>query len=145
MTDSEMKKMQQEAMRRAQEMQRRAASYGQQGEAGREQGMNQRGKPTDNRRRQPDRAANTNTSQSEKQVSVPDIPPQSDAHKESRQEYNDSYDIPEKPDLPFSGTGGLFDTLFKDKEKTLILGLILLLMDESSDNSLIMALMYLLI
>ncbi len=33
----------------------------------------------------------------------------------------------------------------KDKERTLILSLILLLMDEQTDNSLILALLYLLI
>ena len=42
-------------------------------------------------------------------------------------------------------SGGIFEVLFKDKEKTLILGLILLLMDEKTDNALLMALMYLLI
>ena len=40
---------------------------------------------------------------------------------------------------------GIFEALFKDKEKTLILSLILLLMDEKSDNSLMLALLYLLI
>ena len=42
-------------------------------------------------------------------------------------------------------SGGIFETLFKDKEKTLILGILLLLMDEKTDNGLLMALMYLLI
>ena len=37
------------------------------------------------------------------------------------------------------------EAFFKDKEKTLILGLLLLLMDEKTDNSLILALLYLLI
>ena len=40
---------------------------------------------------------------------------------------------------------GLIETLFKDKEKSVILALILLLSDENSDPSLLLALMYLLI
>ena len=45
-----------------------------------------------------------------------------------------------KPENP-----GLIETLFKDKEKSVILALILLLSDENSDPSLLLALMYLLI
>ena len=49
------------------------------------------------------------------------------------------------PEKPKEETGGIFETLMKDKERTLILSLILLLMDEQTDNSLILALLYLLI
>ena len=49
------------------------------------------------------------------------------------------------PPKPKAETGGIFETLMKDKEQTLILSLILLLMDEQTDNSLIFALLYLLI
>ena len=42
-------------------------------------------------------------------------------------------------------TQSLSEVLFKDREKTLILCLILLLTDEKSDGSLILALLYLLI
>lgn len=45
-----------------------------------------------------------------------------------------------KPENP-----GLIETLFKDKEKSVILALILLLSDENSEPSLLLALMYLLI
>ena len=38
----------------------------------------------------------------------------------------------------------MLETLFKDKEKSLIMMLLLLLMDEKSDPSLIFSLMYLL-
>lgn len=49
-----------------------------------------------------------------------------------------------QPPLKYD-TGGILETLFKDKEKTLILALVLLLIDEKSNNSLILALLYLLI
>ena len=39
---------------------------------------------------------------------------------------------------------GIFSTLFRDKDKTIILALMLLLADENGDNSLLFALMYLL-
>lgn len=40
---------------------------------------------------------------------------------------------------------GLIETLFKDKEKSIILALILLLSDENNDPSMLLALAYLLI
>lgn len=39
---------------------------------------------------------------------------------------------------------GIFSSLFRDKDKTIILALMLLLADENGDNSLLFALMYLL-
>ncbi len=42
-------------------------------------------------------------------------------------------------------SGGIFDLIMRDKEKTLILCLILILMDEKTDNNLLIALLYLLI
>lgn len=120
MTDSEMQRMQQEAIRRTQEMQRRAAVFN---------------KP-------PERSAN-------RVPNVPDTlppPPVNEVPKERPPE--EPARIYHKPPDARDNTmisGGIFETLFKDKEKTLILGILLLLMDEKTDNALIMALMYLLI
>ena len=112
-----MQRMQQEAVRRTQEMQRRAAVFN---------------KP-------PERPANK----------APDIPPQTAVNevpkemppKEPARIYHKPPDARENTAI----SGGIFETLFRDKEKTLILGILLLLMDEKTDNALIMALMYLLI
>lgn len=50
-----------------------------------------------------------------------------------------------RQEAPLQETQSFSEVLFKDKEKTLILCLILLLTDEKSDSSLIFALLYLLI
>ncbi len=105
MTEREMRKMQEEAVRRAEEMQSRARAV-----------------------QQPHHQ--------------PEPPPREEHFGEEPIQVQKP---PEKhPDKP-NETGGLFETLMKDKERTLILALILLLMDEKSDNSLILALLYLLI
>ena len=102
MTESEMRKMQEEAVKRAEEMQNRAKSH-----------VNRQ----------------------------PEPPPPPMPQKEKIPE-----NIPKMPpEKPKEETGGIFETLMKDKERTLILSLILLLMDEQTDNSLILALLYLLI
>lgn len=110
MTENEMRKMQQEAVKRAEEMQNRA-----------------RGIP----HRQPE------------------PPPRSEDFGgppvEVKEEGYESKKPPERHSEKPNETGGLFETLMKDKERTLILALILLLMDEQTDNSLILALLYLLI
>lgn len=110
MTESEMQKMQQEAIRRAQEMHRRAAPF----------------RP--------------------EQENVP--PPKAPPPTETPLLTADMAEETAPPAGPSEGkapTGGIFDTLFQDKEKTLILGILLLLMDEKTDNGLLLALMYLLI
>ncbi len=91
MTDSEMRKMQEEAVKRAEEMQSRARA-----------------------------------------VRQPEPPPRKEDF---------GMEQPQKP----PEKGGLLETLMKDKERTLILALILLLMDEKTDNSLLLALFYLVI
>lgn len=57
--------------------------------------------------------------------------------------------VPEKNDTPEEKPKeSLFDTFFKDKDKTIILALIMLLMsekDEKPDYSLLLALIYILI
>lgn len=111
--------MQQEAVRRAQEMQRRA-------QAVRREGAQQREDPEPLSSEIPVTEAEPPDAVPENKNTVFNKPPE--------------HSLFEK-----SASGGIFDTLFKDKEKTLILGILLLLMDEKTDNSLIMALMYLLI
>ena len=102
MTESEMRKMQEEAVKRAEEMQNRAKAH-----------INRQ----------------------------PEQPPPPMPQKE-----NLTGNMPKMPpEKPKEETGGIFETLMKDKERTLILSLILLLMDEQTDNSLILALLYLLI
>ena len=120
MTDNEMQRMQQEAVRRTQEMQRRAAAY--------------------------QRSARKETPVSASVVQEPAIP--IERHPPEPEPPAVSLPIHEPPDVgreEHRTSGGIFETLFRDKEKTLILGILLLLMDEKTDNSLLMALMYLLI
>lgn len=128
MTDNEMQRMQQEAVRRAQEMQRRAAAYHRQPSA---------------------RVRAQEVQQYSEQPSVK-MPVQDIKHSEQpcAEATVQMQEVPEKPDDGHERhrtSGGIFETLFKDKEKTLILGILLLLMDEKTDNSLLMALVYLLL
>lgn len=104
MTESEMRKMQEEAVRRAEEMQNRAKSQ---------------------MHRQPQ----------------PEPPPPPPVKNENIVEERPVM----QPEKPKQESSGIFEALMKDKERTLILSLILLLMDEQTDNSLILALLYLLI
>ena len=177
MTENEMKRMQEEALRRTQEMQRRAASVrfepdgsvrpssqsaAQRGMAaagtrkneaanatGGEEADNSAGSDTGATHNE---AAHNSSSASQhgtgyddaavgrkRSFSAEEAPPAHDAFQSARK----SAEYREKSDA--GAAGGIFDTLFKDKEKTLILGLILLLMDEKTDNALLMALIYLLI
>lgn len=110
MTENEMLKMQQEAVRRAREMQNRA-----------------RPEPQMPPQRVP------KPIQPIRQNPQNEIPLPSVSENNHRQ-----------PPLQYD-TSGILETLFKDKEKTLILALVLLLIDEKSNNSLILALLYLLI
>lgn len=110
--------MQQEAVRRTQEMQRRA------------QAVRHESEPRQNVEAPPAEAP-------EQFSEKPHEAPESKSTVFNKP--------PEHSIFEKSASGGIFDTLFKDKEKTLILGIVLLLMDEKTDNSLIMALMYLLI
>lgn len=111
-TDTELRRMQQEAVRRTQEMQRRA------------QAVRQVSGPPPAETPEP----------------LPEKPQEAPENNNTVFNKPPGHSIFEK-----SAPGGIFDTLFRDKEKTLILGIVLLLMDEKTDNSLIMALMYLLI
>lgn len=113
MTDGEIQKMQQEAVRRAQEMQRRSAMY-----------------------RRSEAA-----SQSEQSVPVPDP----SAATASAEAVSRPVQTPAPSVQEHGSAGGWFDLLMKDKEKTLIIGLLLVLMDEKTDSSLLLALVYLLL
>lgn len=112
-----MQRMQQEAIRRTQEMQRRAAVFNKPPE-----------RPVN---KEPDKQPHNTVNEVPKEK-----PLEEPAHI-----YHKPPDTRENTAI----SGGIFETLFKDKEKTLILGILLLLMDEKTDNALIMALMYLLI
>lgn len=68
--------------------------------------------------------------------------PRTEAPKPEEHTEKQSHTDP-KPPVP--ETQSLTEVLFKDREKTLILCLILLLTDEKSDSSLVFALLYLLI
>ncbi len=113
MTENEMMKMQQEAVRRAREMQNRA----------RTDNIPQR--PV---RNMPKRAAEKET------------PPEPFGSSAGPPEH-----FPKESDHEKQGSNGVLDILFKDSEKTLILCLLLLLIEEKSDNSLVMALLYLIL
>ncbi len=128
MTDNEMMRMQQEALKRTQEMQRRAASFGQ---------------------------SRTREAVPAKDTSVPEPPTVTTVHsheeetepiEKTKPQHQEQEQRSVMSDTNHSAkSGGIFETLFRDKEKTLILGILLLLMDEKTDNGLLMALMYLLI
>lgn len=80
----------------------------------------------------------------------------SEAHQRARPSGSETAaPVPEKESPPEtasdksstgrSGEGeGIFSALFRDKDRTVILALMLLLADENGDNSLLFALMYLL-
>lgn len=115
MNENEIKRLQQEAVKRAREMQNIAKN-------------------------------NSSSDEHKNKLPEPKQPQEKDVHKENKQSCNTenghSLENSQKQD---NMTGGVFDLLMKDKEKTLILCLVLLLMDEKTDNGLLLALMYLLI
>lgn len=115
MNENDMKRMQQEAVRRAQEMQNRARKESVQPSVGQHQKQNDSVKEAEQKKYE--------------------------AHHENAEMKH----ISEKNHKSENFIGSMFDVLMKDKERTLILCLILLLMDEKADNSLILALLYLLI
>ncbi len=130
MTDNELQRMQEEAIRRTREMQKRAE----------EARLNSQ--PLSVRKHE-GQAQSANAAGEEKPVRQHGGQAQSvyvPGEGQNRQAGSNASDG--------NGTGergGALDFLFRDKEKTLILGLILLLMDEKTDNSLLLALMYLLL
>ena len=137
MTDNEMQRMQQEAVRRTREMQRRAASY-----------------RTPIPRDPPPESTPATTAAAASAAAHADAeddpsPPPSEPPKDIPPTDTDSSTPIHEP--PVAGhaadrtAGGILETLFQDKEKTLIMGILLLLLDEKTDNSLLLALMYLLV
>lgn len=71
--------------------------------------------------------------------------PSEPEHTEPSKPRNERKEPPKRPHTPKRGKHGLLDIFFKDKERSIIAALLLLLMDESSDPELIIALAYLLI
>lgn len=144
MTENEMRKMQEEALRRTQEMQRRANAVRIASGDGVRVNADNSGPPRTQARpedsQQPEQQPDTSHGQSAEKRH-PDL--------ETVLNVSERHDRKSEPPVTdkLSGhpSGGIFEVLFRDKEKTLILGLILLLMDEKTDNALLMALMYLLI
>lgn len=112
MTEREMRKMQEEAVRRAEEMQNRARVVHQS--------------------RQPEHSPKSER-------------PEPEQEEEEKKPPAENHKPPEVYPEHGNHSDGIFETLMKDKERTMILALMLLLMDEKSDNSLIFALLYLLI
>ncbi len=121
MTEHEMQRMQQEAVRRTQEMQRRAAAF----------------------RHSPQQESVSPAPAAVPPATAPATPVSAAATAQTVPE--ETGKPPDKERAANQLSGGIFETLFKDKEKTLIMGILLLLMDEKTDNSLLMALMYLLL
>lgn len=115
MNENDMKRMQQEAMRRAKEMQSRAKD--------------------DSRKTQ------ENSANSQQEVPTPTEHKNHEMHNNS----NMPKINPEHSHHSENVVDSVFDVLMKDRDRTLILCLILILMDEKADNSLILALLYLLI
>lgn len=98
---------------------------------------------TQSERRRPVRENNHNRASEEN----PAPPISSDSeHSEPKSEPpKERRESPKKPKAPKRGKHGVLDIFFKDKERSIIAALLLLLMDESSDPELIIALVYLLI
>lgn len=115
MNENDMKRMQQEAMRRAKEMQSRAK----------------------------DESRNTrdNSANSQQEVPTQAEPKNHEIHHGTTAQNSN----PEHSHHSENIVDSVFDVLMKDRDRTLILCLILILMDEKADNSLILALLYLLI
>ncbi len=149
MTDNELRRMQEEAVRRTQEMHRRAEAA----RTNTRQGADNPRSGSQPVNTQPAETARMNMQSQPVQPAQPVQPIHSressnapvnelreheiNSHEHHRPVFTEASDD--------THSGGVFDALFRDKEKTLILGLMLLLMDEKTDNSLLMALMYLLI
>lgn len=146
LTDSEMRKMQQEAVRRAQEMQSRARAVTQQ--------ISDQSRPRAEGVRQSPAQAEPATAAAGAGYRSPPMPPEyprrrptAESSFASEQTEGEKHRrrTSESPDIHNdTHGGGVFEVLLRDKEKTLILSLILLLMDENTDNSLVLALLYLL-
>ncbi len=124
----EMQKMQQEAVRRVQEMQKRAKQSLAAGEKHIE--LNK----TDNPKHQQECRHNGDTSA---QTKDPDLI----QNVNNLNENTNGKQILAKT----NGKMNIFSALLNDREKSLVLVLILILVNESSDLSLILALMYLII
>lgn len=124
----DMQRMQQEAVRRVQEMQKRAKQSLAAGEKHIE--LNKAENPT-----------------SQKEVSDNgDVPEQTKDPYLIQKVNNLSENTDSKQNLAkTNGKMNIFSALLNDREKSLVLVLILILVDESSDLSLILALMYLMI
>ena len=134
--------MQEEALRRTQEMQRRADAIriasGSAPQTSRTNAGTSRAQP------EPEpppevRPLPEPEQRSPENIRISENAPSEKEHRDHKSEPPAGEALSGRP------SGGIFDVLFRDKEKTLILGLILLLMDEKTDNALLMALMYLLI
>lgn len=76
---------------------------------------------------------------------APEPPRQSGGNSPARPEPPRPAPPPEEEPMPEKFAGGALDFLLKDSEKTLILVLMLILLEEKTDSSLIFALMYLVI
>ncbi len=124
----DMQRMQQEAVRRVKEMQKRAKQSLVAGT-----------------RYSESNNLNAHVSNgSENKMSEPSIDENKESKKQS--EENENKNIQHKKRLSHATNKfDFFSELLKDREKSLILLLILLLVDEGSDMSLVMALMYLII
>ena len=119
MTENELRRMQDEALRRTREMQKRADEARLRAQAQRPAAAEAAQPPTE----------------------PPPAPAPAKLPQERAAVNADTRAAPREA----QGSGGALEFLFRDKEKTLILGLLLLLMDEKTDNSLLLALMYLLL
>ena len=126
--NSEMNKLQQDAIRRVQEMQNRARQAA----------------ASSNRREPPAKPQGTATPHPPEQRGKPEPQPAGQPAPRHPTERH-----PQPPALLPGGDANplnnILDTLMQDNERTLILILILLLSAEKSDTSLILALMYLII
>ena len=133
----DLQRMQQESIRRVQEMQARARSSLEKSQPAPEPAQQQGRRPLagNNRPHLNEERRAGNSRPPEPRPAPPEEPP-----AEQRRPAAAVHAPPKK-----DGITDIFDALLSDSERTLILLLILLLVDEKADTGLILALMYLII
>ena len=142
MTENELRRMQDEALRRTREMQRRAQEARLNAQPQSAENVNSIQPPAAGSRAAEAQPASVGHEVQPHNV-LPHQPADSPGSMPRGHGIHESTDTRPAP-CEKQGSGAL-EFLFRDKEKTLILGLLLLLMDEKTDNSLLLALMYLLL
>ena len=144
MTENELRKMQDEALRRTREMQKRAEEARRSAQPQPAINVNS-AEPSSERRNGGEAQPAVRRQAGQAQDALQHQPADASARAPRARQIHEAADTRPAPHEKQGSGNGALEFLFRDKEKTLILGLLLLLMDEKTDNSLLLALMYLLL